>query len=307
MNLSDARKRVDAVRAALANHPGVNAVGLGEKYRNGRTLKHYAAVVLVEDKSRPIGPALPAEMATPFGPMPLDVVTAPLDSFEVARGAGDPDDDLLNGFQADRATLGVVSPLPGGGSFAISNAHVFASPNRSAIGASVLAMFDGVRTRIGAVAAHSPYRTDRPNKHDVAVIKLDPGARAQAQPLQVAGFESPAQVEFGRLSPSPQNGGRKPYFYASKASGHLETVQLEQVVELPGFVATDKGQALPFERVYRLGVTRGAVKGGHSGAAIVRPHGDGLLIVGLLFAGRGDTAYALSWADVAEALESFGL
>lgn len=309
MKLDEARARTALVRDALKDHPDVNAVGVGEKMRNGVSLHHYAAVVMVERKGRTPDDArcLPPVIDTACGPMPLDIVETPKSAFRVAsggfcEGAG----LLLNAFHTKKGTVSLIAHKPGQGALAVTSAHVITCPDSSALEASVMAIINGVPTRIGSVVGHSPYRTGIINHHDVALIRLDPGAERIAADFGAGAFPGRTITRAGRLSPSPQQGGRKTCFYASNVSGRLEKVALRNVTELTGFTARDGAARLPFARVYRLCVTAGAVKAGHSGAAIVRPTGPGeLLLVGILFAGRGNTAFALSWHDLDDALAVF--
>lgn len=310
MKLQEARARSTLVQAALKDHPDVNAVGVGEKCRGGVSLKHYAAVVMVERKGHASGDhrLLPQVIQTDLGPMPIDIVETPGSAFHVANnGFIDGGDILLNAFRTEKGTIALVSQKPGQSALAVTNAHVITDPNQNAVGASVISIIDGVETRIGSVVGHSPYRTDIVNQHDVALIRLDPGAENISAPFSVEAFPGRAITRVGRLNPAPTLGGRKTYFYASSASGFLEKVTLNNMTELNGFPARDGPAQLNFARVYRFSVTAGAVKAGHSGAAIVRPTGPGeLLLVGILFAGRGNTAFALSWHDLDDALASFG-
>ena len=114
--------------------------------------------------------------------------------------------------------------------------------------------------------------------------------------------------QLGVLSPTPQGASRRVYTYASRVRGGLEKTQLSHVTELSGITAIDSdGTALPFGRVYHLTAVAGQVAKGHSGAALVRQTTSGhLLAVGLLFAGSGANAFALSWAYLAAPLKSFG-
>ena len=308
MKVAEARARVELVQQMLGDHPDVNAVGVGEKIRHNETQKHYAAVVFVENKGTPLGRPIPPVMQTDLGPIPKDVVEAPKQSFDVINSVLDGADILIDGADTRRGTLAFVS-RSNGKLFGITNAHVVTGPGGNAVGQSVLAHLNGVRTRIGVVVGHSPFRPDILNRHDVALIQLDPNAEEFAAPYMTEAFPGRAISEIGRLSPAPQSASRRTYYYASKAQDVFNKVRLENVTELSGIFVNDtlSGTQLPFGRCYHLTATEGSIIKGHSGAALVRPTDAGeLLVVGVLFAGGGRNAFALSWHDIAGALGEFG-
>lgn len=308
MKIADARARVAFVRKELAKHPDVNAVGLGEKYRGGQSERVYAARIMVERKGRPTGAPLPAQVQTPMGPILTDVVEAPATAFATVNSVLDGADILIDGTRQRSGTLAFVSESENG-RFGITNAHVVTGPNEDARGRSVFARIQGQLTQIGSVAGHSPYRDDIVNRHDVALIRLDSGAEAIG-PYEIEAFQGQTIEKLGRLSASPQGASRRQYTYASKAQGALRRVTLSQVTELTqGINVQDRqsGRTLRFGRVFQLSVISGRVRSGHSGAVLVRAlTATDLLAVGILFAGEGNVAFALSWSDIDGALAAFG-
>ncbi len=309
MKISEARACVSYVRDKLASHPDVNAVGVGEKYSAGESRKTYAARIMVESKGQPSGKLIPEVIVTPAGTIETDIVEAPAAAFTTINSVLDGADIVIDGSQQRSGTLAFVSRSKKG-VFGVTNAHVVTAPNGNAAGQAVLVDIGGQRTRIGTVAGHSPYRDDAINLHDVALIRLDPGAEKFAAPYAIEPFKNQRIKKVGRLSASPQGASRRVYTYASKAQGTLRLVTLSQITELSeGIIVTDTptGRSLQFGRVFQLTAKSGEVMPGHSGSALVRAltpkH---LLLVGIVFAGSGKTAFALSWSDIDDALASFG-
>jgi hypothetical protein len=309
MKIAEARARVALVREALADHPDVNTVGVGEKYRASKSQKVYAARIFVEKKGAPRGAPLPEVFETSLGRILTDVVEVPATCFSTINGKLDGADIVIDGQQQRAGTLAFVFKNEKG-FFGITNAHVVTGPNGDARGQSVSVDLKGKRTQIGSVLGHSPYRNDLINRHDVALIRLDPGIVELANPFAIEAFSNQKIEKIGRLSASPQGASRRVYTYASKAQGALRRVALSEVTELPqGVRIIDRpsGTTLEFGRVFLLQVQSGSVRAGHSGAALVRAISETeLLVVGLLFAGEGYVAFALSWPDFEKALSKFG-
>ncbi|MEC3863156.1 trypsin-like peptidase domain-containing protein [Mesobacterium sp. TK19101] len=309
MRIAEARARTILVRKALADHPDVTAVGVGEKYTGGQCQKYFAARIMVERKGAPHGAPLPPVFHTSAGPIPTDIVEASAQAFATINSVLDGADIVIEGTKRRSGTLAFVTVTPHG-AFGITNAHVVTAPNGDARGRSVFVDIAGKRTQIGSVAGHSPYRDDIINRHDVALIRLDPGGKALALPFTIEAFAGQRIRTIGRLSAAPQAASRFRYTYASKAKGALRRVELSQVTELTqGILIKDRpsGRTLHFSRVFQLSVLSGAVRPGHSGAALVRAlTPTDLVAVGILFAGDGNIAFALSWSDIEGALATFG-
>ena len=309
MRIDEARARVALVREALVDHPDVNAVGVGEKYRDGVSQKIYSARVMVEHKGAPRGESLPPVFQTRLGPIVSDVIEAPQSAFCTIGSALDGADIVIDGAMRRNGTLAFVTKTSNG-TFGITNAHVVTEPNENAVGRFVFMDIDGLRTQIGDVAGHSPYRDDIVNQHDVALIRLDPGAETISAPFAIEAFGGQRISVIGRLSAAPQGAARRQYTYASKAQGVLRRVVLSQVTELRQGILIEDRQSerrLRFGRAFQLTVESGAVRPGQSGSALVRAlNATDLLVVGILFAGEGNIAFALSWSDIDDALASFG-
>jgi hypothetical protein len=181
-------------------------------------------------------------------------------------------------------TLGALV-LVGGRPGVLSNSHVLADSGRAAIGDAMLqpAPYDGgdtSRDRIGALVAHGPLSTERPNTVDVAAGVLDDPALAGEN--RVPGLSGPMLLAGVTDDPPADDRVAKIGRTTGWTTGRVTAVELDGVqvgfdagvLVFDGLVEVEGDGALAFSR------------GGDSGSTVYTL--DAGLALGLLFAG-GET------------------
>lgn len=303
------RAGLDEVRAQLADHPDVTMVGIGEKTRDGVSLKRNAIVIGVERKGAPTGAPLPTHISLPgIGEVDTDIIEAPVRSLVLANNRIDGGDLLVTTDLGRTGTLALVVTDTAGIQYGITNAHVVAQPETSAIGRQVVAVVGGRRLVLGAVSHMRPLSTRRMNAIDLALIRLDPAAAAIALPYAVQAFAGKVQKS-APLSAAPQAGSRLPHRYGSAVAGFMEVVVVRNPVEVPNQPFRDaSGQTVVFRRVFSLTASAPGVRSGHSGALVVKDRAEGgLFSCGLVMGGEGPLVYAFSFTDVFREIRELGV
>jgi hypothetical protein len=268
VDVATIRRTLRVHRDRLLSLPNVRCVAIGRKVIERKPRPYLSIRVLVSRKrDLPPGASVPKRLRAigkdgrPLGfYICTDVERAP-ERFRVLALRGG---DSIVGRM--RGTIALSYRSAGGRDLVLTNAHVVARPDSSAIGELV----EGV----GVVHRMLRVKTDRVNSCDAAVIT--PSVPSE---FLVVG-DPPVRVSgYGVLRPGAE--GR--FFYVSGAS--KITCSHPQSLESP--VEIDYGEvSVSFDNVVILNVDTGTPTEGHSGSLLMRETSDGALACGLVFAGN---------------------
>ena len=309
MKATEIRALLAAAQARLQGHPDVTAVGIGEKFTDGKPASTYAIIVSVEDKGRPVGDPIPKHLLLKGWKVATDIRTASRKDFIAGNGALDGSDLLIASTVGRVGTLGFVATEAGGGRFfGMTNAHVVSRPNEDHTGDAIMANASGTPEVIGHVAYQSSYRTGVANTVDLAMIELNAVGRALARTFAIQTFNGLVTGSDG-LSFSRFGGALRAHKYGGSTSLSRDVVGLSQPAEHSAVDLTDQsGVHLRFGRSFVLSATSPGVQAGHSGALLVREMTNGNMVAtGLLAGGRGTTALAFSTTEINAELRTAGI
>ncbi|MEM9148136.1 MAG: hypothetical protein AAGC57_18355 [Pseudomonadota bacterium] len=311
MKAQHLRRRLPTAEAALRIHPDVTMVGIGETEAGA-----YAFVVGMEPRADP-GRPLPPRLIVDDLSVPVLTRPCPADSLRTGDGSDggntalDGSDLLIAGVVGRTGTLGLVVAEAGGLGrlFGLTNAHVVTEPDRDATGDPIKAHVNGADRNIGTVAYQAPYNTGGGNTIDMALIALNAEGRRLARQHRIQTFPGETVVGSGGLSFSRFAGARRPHRYGGSTLDSRDVVPLANPVEHAAIDLTDRsGARIRFGRAFTIDAGDGGVRGGHSGALVVRTStSGGMIAAGLLAGGRGAVAVAFSFRDVLAELDRSGI
>jgi hypothetical protein len=289
------RRTLRVNRARLLALPNVYGLMIGQKTAGHQRCGELAIRVLVSAKGRvPKSHAVPRRLrAIGAGRYPLrwyiktdvEEIGSPLRALGVRGG------DRIECRR--RGTAGLAYRTPGGNTVLLTNAHVVARPDRWAIGDDVIVTTPGADVVCGTVHRMTRIRTDRDNRCDAALVKLDVAAD-----LLTVGTQGMRVGHYGTLP----SGSERRFFYIS--GGTRVTCTHPQRVESPVSIEYENGATASFTDFVLLEVTSGTPVESHSGSLLMQEHDDEFNACGLLFAGNATRIAVLRIRDVVASLSS---
>lgn len=318
MKIGRLRKAMAEADAALAEHPDVVMVGIGEKFSGGENRRIDAIIVYVKRKGAPRGPLIDDPIRLPSGEYRTDIREMSPEALRLLNWNLD-GADLIYSADSDRSgTLAFVSieEGPRRRAFGITNAHVVGPPDVSARGGKIWARSTAGWLEIGTVFAHTLLRSGGPkNPPDVALIELNDDGIDFAKAYVIERWPGDPIKGIDGLSASPFAGSRFQHAYASKADGTMREVRADPIFEVSGRPMKDLDpqtgatKLIAFKRVFYAPVAS-TVLPGHSGAALTRKRAsdNARVVSGLVVGGGAGSLFAFSFADVyAHIRDDFGI
>jgi hypothetical protein len=174
-----------------------------------------------------------------------------------------------------RGAAALVYRSPRGHDLLLTNAHVVARPDSWAIGEPVDGPTGAGGPVIGRVHRMIRIRTDRTNRWDAALVRVEvPADRLVVgdPPLRVLGYGNLRAAAEGR------------FFYVS--NGSRVSCAYPELVETPVEIDHGGGVSVSYSGFVLLEVTAGMPVPAHSGSLLVGETDAGVLACGLVFAGN---------------------
>jgi hypothetical protein len=275
-DVATVRRTLRAHRERLLALPNVRYLAIGRKVKAG-TRQHGLSirVFVVTKRDVPRRQRVPPRLRAlgPRGRRLPYYITTDVEEARTLRALALRGGDRIEGRR--RGTAALVYRSPGGQDLLLTNAHVVARPDAWAIGEPVERPPGARVPVIGRVHRMIRIRTDRMNRWDAALVRVDvPADRLLVgdPPLRVLGD--------GNL----RAGAEGRFFYVS--DGARVSCAHPELVETPVEIDHGGGVSVSYRGFVLLEVSAGMPVPAHSGSLLVGETDGGVLAFGLVFAGN---------------------